>query len=100
MDAGTREEEAAGTPLEVVDLGRLDYPTALARQEAEVERVRAGANEKLLLVEHEPVYTIGRGGDPTNLNGAPARLGVPIFRVGRGGDATFHGPGQVVGYPI
>ncbi len=86
--------------LEVVDLGRLDYAPALARQEAEVDRVRAGGAEKLLLVEHLSVYTIGRGGDPSHLNGAPERLGVPLFRVGRGGDATFHGAGQVVGYPV
>ncbi|MGH7858377.1 MAG: lipoyl protein ligase domain-containing protein, partial [Candidatus Binatia bacterium] len=79
--------------LEVVELGRLDYESALRRQESEVEAVREGATEKLLLVEHPPVYTIGRGGDETHLRGAPERLGVPLYRIGRGGDVTFHGPG-------
>ena len=86
--------------LEVVELGTLEYARALARQEAALEAVCAGGAEKLLLVEHLPVYTIGRGGDDANLRGAPERLGVPLFRVTRGGDATFHGPGQLVGYPI
>ncbi len=86
--------------VEVVDLGRLDYASALERQEREIESVRAGGVEKLLLVEHPPVYTIGRGGNELNLLGAPQRLGVPLFRIGRGGDATFHGPGQLVAYPI
>lgn len=85
---------------EVIDLGRLDYASALERQEKELESVYAGGVEKLLLVEHPPVYTIGRGGDEANLLGAPQRLGVPLFRISRGGDATFHGPGQVVAYPI
>ena len=93
-----RDEETRR--VEVVDLGRLEYATALERQEREIEVVRGGGVEKLLVVEHPPVYTIGRGGDETHLLGAPQRLGVPIFRVGRGGDATFHGPGQIVAYPI
>jgi lipoyl(octanoyl) transferase len=92
--------EGAERSLEVIDLGRLEYARALERQEREVEAVHRGAAEKLLLVEHPPVYTIGRGGDGTNLRGAPERLGVPLFRISRGGDATFHGPGQIVAYPI
>jgi lipoyl synthase len=87
-------------PIAVIDLGRMDYRAALERQEAELEVVRAGGIEKLLLVEHSPVYTIGRGGHDANLRGAPERLGVPLYRISRGGDATFHGPGQVVAYPI
>jgi lipoyl synthase len=92
--------ERIARPLAVVDLGRLDYARALDRQEREVDAVRCGATETLFLVEHPPVYTIGRGGDEANLRGAPERLGVPLFRVSRGGDATFHGPGQIVAYPI
>jgi lipoic acid synthetase len=92
--------ESPARPLEVIDLGRLEYGRALERQEAEVEAVRGGGVEKLLLVEHPPVYTIGRGGNEANLCGAPERLAVPLFRISRGGDATFHGPGQVVAYPI
>jgi lipoyl synthase len=91
---------AAIRVLEVVDLGTLEYGRALERQEVALENVRAGGIEKLLLVEHPPVYTIGRGGDEANLRGAPERLGVPLFRVSRGGDATFHGPGQLVAYPV
>jgi len=86
--------------VEIVDLGRMEYGAALARQESELEAVRHGAVEKLLLVEHPAVYTIGRGGDDANLRGAPERLGVPLHRVSRGGDATYHGPGQLVAYPI
>src|SRR5262249_17456432 len=92
--------ERVARPLAVVDLGRLDYASALDRQEREVDAVCPGRTEALLLVEHPPVYTIGRGGDEANLRGAPERLGVPLFRVSRGGDATFHGPGQIVAYPI
>lgn len=86
--------------VEVFDLGRLEYEAALDQQEAAIEAVRNGATERLLLVEHPPVYTIGRGGDDRNLRDAPQRLGVPVYRVGRGGDVTFHGPGQLVAYPI
>ncbi|MBI2963670.1 MAG: lipoyl synthase [Deltaproteobacteria bacterium] len=96
------EPAAAASPrrVEVVDLGRLDYASSLERQERAIESVRAGGVETLLLAEHPPVYTIGRGGNEANLLGAPQRLGVPSFRIGRGGDATFHGPGQLVAYPI
>jgi lipoic acid synthetase len=86
--------------VEVVDLGVLEFGAALERQERELEAVRLGGPEKLLIVEHPAVYTTGRGGDEAHLLGAPERLGVPLFRIGRGGDATFHGPGQLVAYPI
>ncbi len=92
--------DSASRRVELVDLGRLEFGEALARQERELAAVQAGGSEKLLLVEHPPVYTIGRGGADANLLGAPQRLGVPLFRIGRGGDATFHGPGQLVAYPI
>jgi lipoate-protein ligase B len=73
----------------------------LALQEALLAAVAAGERpDSLLLLEHEPVYTLGRGADEADLLGAPRRLGVPVFRVGRGGGVTFHGPGQLVGYPI
>jgi lipoic acid synthetase len=90
----------AARPIEVVDLGRMEFAAALERQERELDWVRRGGVEKLLVVEHPPVYTIGRGGDAANLRGAPERLGVPLYRISRGGDATFHGPGQIVAYPI
>ncbi len=61
---------------------------------------RPGEPGIILVLEHDPVYTLGRGADDTDLMGAPERLGVPVFRVGRGGGVTFHGPGQVVVYPV
>jgi lipoate-protein ligase B len=87
--------------LVVRDLGRCPYPTALALQEDLVARKIGGeADDYLLLLEHEPVYTLGRGADAGDLLGADQLLGVPVFRVGRGGGVTFHGPGQLVAYPI
>lgn len=59
-----------------------------------------GAPGTILVLEHEPVYTLGRGADDADLLGAPARLGVPAYRTGRGGGVTYHGPGQVVVYPV
>ena len=95
--------------LTVVQLGRLDYARALAVQLRAVERVRATretatAVEYLLLVEHAPpVITVGRGGDGSNVVASAARLaalGVEVHEVSRGGDVTYHGPGQLVAYPI
>lgn len=83
-------------------LGRQPYAAALSHQErllgrATAEKTRDG---HLLLLEHDHVYTLGRGADEHDLQGAPERLGVPTFRVGRGGGVTYHGPGQLVAYPI
>src|ERR1700687_4163962 len=79
----------------------VEYAAALALQEELVTRKIAGdCNDYLLLLEHEPVYTLGRGADAQDLRGADELLGVPVFRVGRGGGVTFHGPGQLVAYPI
>lgn len=87
--------------LRVRPLGRRAYGEVLALQERLVADVAAGAApEQVLLVEHPPVYTLGRGADAADLRDAPHTLGVPVFRVGRGGGATFHGPGQLVAYPI
>ncbi len=94
-------EGEASRPLLVRQLGRLEYGAALALQERLVAAVAAGeAPEQVLLVEHDPVYTLGRGADAADLGDAAQRLGVPVFRVGRGGGATYHGPGQLVAYPI
>jgi lipoyl(octanoyl) transferase len=88
-------------PLHVQPLGLIAYASALAVQESQRDALIAGQGEEtLLLLEHPSVYTLGRGADAADLCGAPARLGVPVFRVGRGGGATYHGPGQMVGYPI
>jgi lipoyl(octanoyl) transferase len=72
-------------------------------QEAVATRVRAGGAERLLLLEHDPVYTIGRRGTTDHLLVGPDVLrteGISVYRVDRGGDITYHGPGQLVGYPI
>lgn len=78
------------------DLGVISYIEAFKAQERLVSEVLDGAEETLLLLEHTPVYTIGAGGDSANLLD-PA---IEALRVNRGGDVTYHGPGQLVGYPI
>ncbi len=85
--------------LEVGLPGLVDYARAVAWQEALVARRIAGGPDALLLLQHPPVYTLGRGGDPRHL-GAAASGDVPVVRVHRGGQVTYHGPGQLVGYPI
>jgi lipoyl(octanoyl) transferase len=86
-------------PLRVRWLGRISFGDALARQEAILQRKRAQpeAPDELLLLEHQPVYTIGRTPDQTSLRGA-THLPHPLFEINRGGKATYHGPGQLVGY--
>jgi lipoate-protein ligase B len=80
------------------DLGRLDFAAALSRQEQLLElKQREAIPDILLCVEHPHVYTIGRGGD---LNHVIAARDVPLYRTSRGGDVTYHGPGQLVVYPI
>jgi len=90
--------------LEVEDLGTVPYRQAWELQEKIHAQVAAGANERLLLLEHPPVITIGRRPDgAANLltsEEALARLGVEFVHSDRGGDITFHGPGQLVAYPI
>ena len=88
--------------LQTAWLGRQPYGAALSRQEELLARAACdpGSDDQLLLLEHDHVYTLGRGADERDLLGAPERLGVPSFRVGRGGGVTYHGPGQLVGYPI
>lgn len=83
---------------EIRRLGIVPYDEALALQEALVAEA-LGGRESLLLLEHEPVYTIGRTRDHSSLRNA-AHLPHPVVETNRGGQATFHGPGQLVGYPI
>lgn len=80
-------------------LGTVDYAAAAALQETLVERRMAGEDDCLLLLEHPAVYTLGRGADPRFL-GLAAQGPIPIVRSSRGGQVTYHGPGQLVGYPI
>lgn len=79
----------------------MDFAHALAFQEKIVAQKRddAGLQDELILLEHEPVYTIGRAPDRSSLLGA-AHLQHPLFSINRGGQATYHGPGQLMGYPI
>ena len=89
-------------PLHIEWLGRIAYAPALARQEALVAARIADPDavpDTLLLLEHDPVYTIGRTPDRSSLASAAA-LSFPVETIHRGGQATFHGPGQLVGYPI
>jgi lipoyl(octanoyl) transferase len=88
-------------PLEWRWLGRMNFADALALQEEIVARKRENraAPDELLLLEHEPVYTIGKTPDQSSLVDASA-LPYPLFTINRGGQATYHGPGQLMGYPI
>jgi lipoyl(octanoyl) transferase len=86
------------------DLGLMRYADALARQSQSVELRKSGAiSDHLFIVEHPHVVTMGRNGHHENLLAAPellARSGIEFFETDRGGDVTYHGPGQIVGYPI
>ena len=88
-----------GAVLRVGQPGRVDYDAALAWQERLTAEVQGGADDALLLLEHPPVYTLGRGADAVHLQAA-SQGSVPVVRVGRGGQVTYHGPGQLMGYPI
>ena len=93
-------------PLEVRRLGVVSYAEALAMQRALVEERRADRiPDLLLLLQHRPVITVGVKGDGGRSNIVAtderlAALGIEIHETGRGGDVTYHGPGQIVGYPI
>lgn len=84
-------------------LGLVEYQAALAMQRRLVEECRSDSEARLLLLEHPPTYTLGARGKVANLladEASLARLGASLHRIDRGGDVTFHGPGQLVGYPI
>lgn len=86
--------------LETRWIGRITFGDALALQDSLVQqRLEGAVPDTLLLLEHEPVYTIGRTADQSSL--ADARgTAIPVFQINRGGQATYHGPGQLVGYGI
>jgi lipoyl(octanoyl) transferase len=88
-------------PLATRWLGRIGFSAALELQE-EIRHGHAQSGDVLLLLEHEPVYTTGRGGRVEHLGqlGESGPAGVPVERIGRGGDVTYHGPGQLVGYAL
>lgn len=90
--------------LQVLELGTIDYGTALKLQETLVELRKQGRiADTLLLLEHPPVITLGRNASAANITASPeslSRRGIEVHEVNRGGDVTYHGPGQLVGYPI
>jgi lipoyl(octanoyl) transferase len=85
-------------------LGRVAYADGLRLQEQAVEGLREQqASEQLLLLEHSNVFTLGRGADGSNILAGEDELAsrsIEVYETGRGGDVTYHGPGQLVGYPI
>ena len=88
----------------LVNLETIPYADALALQHCLVDvRKRGGLNDTLLLLEHPPVFTLGRNANDSNIIASPEFLqqqGIQVYHVERGGDVTYHGPGQLVGYPI
>jgi lipoyl(octanoyl) transferase len=94
----------AAAACELRDLGSMRYADAFALQQQFVERRKRGEiPDQLLIVEHPHVVTMGRNGHDENLLFAPEllkRAGIEFHRTDRGGDVTYHGPGQIVGYPI
>jgi lipoate-protein ligase B len=85
-------------------LGRIGYSEALAMQESAVGSLRSSeGDEQLLLLEHPHVFTLGRGANSANILARADQLeslSIEVHETGRGGDVTYHGPGQMVGYPI
>src|SRR5579863_3544205 len=90
--------------ISILQLGTIDYATGLRLQQKLVQLRKDGRiGDVLLLLEHSPVITLGRNAKAANVIASPEQLaerGVELFECDRGGDVTFHGPGQIVGYPI
>ncbi len=90
--------------ISVIQLGRVDYAAGLRIQQQLVDLRKTGQiGDVLVLLEHTPVITLGRNAKASNVVASPEQLsrrGVEVFECDRGGDVTFHGPGQLVGYPI
>ena len=86
--------------INIVDLGKMDYKSTWDLQIQFQEKVLKGfEQDTLFLVEHEPVYTLGKNANKNNLLKTKSS-DVKVYNVERGGDITYHGPGQLVGYPI
>jgi lipoyl(octanoyl) transferase len=89
--------------LRVRRLGRVGYAEGLRLQEEAAREAAAGLGETLLLLEHDPVFTLGRNASAGDILLSPERrrqLGIEVHEADRGGKITYHGPGQLVGYPI
>ncbi len=101
-DSGT--DHRSWSTVEVLDLGLIEYERAWKLQEEYASEIAAGTRPPtLLLLEHPNVYTFGRKGHAENLLWGEEKLkekGIAIHWVDRGGDVTYHGPGQLVGYPL
>jgi lipoyl(octanoyl) transferase len=108
MDGGstrpTLRARQDSDPIEACWLGRIAYRDAWALQKRLVDaRVAGGVPDRLLLLEHDPVLTLGRNAEPGHVLATPRdlrRRGIEVVRVERGGEVTYHGPGQLVAYPI
>lgn len=104
LDPGPPSGTVAAEPIEARWLGRIAYRDAWALQHELVERRVAGEiGDQLLLLEHPAVLTLGRHADDGHVRASPAELaerGIELIRVERGGEVTYHGPGQLVAYPI
>lgn len=87
-------------PVELFRGTDIPYHDALAWQRERAARVRAGGPEAFALIQHEPVYTMGRRGGRDSLRRPAEALRAPLIDIERGGDLTWHGPGQLVGYPV
>jgi lipoyl(octanoyl) transferase len=104
FDPRKSAQSVAKKLISIVQLGTVDYATALTLQQKLVAlRKEEKIGDVLLLLEHKPVITLGRNARAANVVASPELLkqrGVELFECDRGGDVTFHGPGQIVGYPI
>ena len=90
----------ANTALDIIRLGRKAYDEVWDRQKRLVDERRLGTvPDTLILVEHDPVYTLGKNSNENHLLRS-RDTNIPVYQIERGGDVTFHGPGQLVGYPI
>ncbi len=90
----------ANTVLDIIRLGRKAYDEVWDRQKRLVDERRLGTvPDTLILVEHDPVYTLGKNSNENHLLRS-RDTNIPVYQIERGGDVTFHGPGQLVGYPI
>jgi lipoyl(octanoyl) transferase len=103
-ESGAAEPTATPAPLRARWLGRMAYRDAWDLQHRVVRARAAGLiGDQLILLEHDPVLTLGRHSDPSHVRAdrrTLTRLGVEVIRVERGGEVTYHGPGQLVAYPV
>ena len=102
--AQARLRAEPASPLRIIELGTVDYREAWDLQQRLVERRQEGlARDTVILLEHPPVYTLGRRASTANVLLDEAQLaaaGIDLVPVDRGGDVTYHGPGQLVAYPV